>query len=113
MPPLVNWTGTPRGFTEEGNLQSEQRLRRAAFARSLWRFSPTARLFRARDDASLGRRLAATAWQLQPFAPDEIPYFVTGPGRFHLPPEGLTELVAVWKRASLQMRAPSEAFGIR
>jgi hypothetical protein len=95
-------------------LQSERRRRRAEFARSWWRFSPTARLFGARADASLSRSLADYTWQLQSFAPDQIPWFVTGPGRYHLPDEEMIpELVAVWKRASLQMQGLCESFGIR
>ena len=95
-------------------LQTERRARNDAFATSPLRFSPTARLFRERDDNRVARRLAEYTWHLQSFAPEEIPYFVSGPTRLDLEQDELiAELVSIWKRASLQMHATCNEFGIR
>jgi hypothetical protein len=95
-------------------LRSERRARNAAFAKSPWRFSPTMRVLREREDARMAQRQAAYSLQLQSFTPEEIPYFVSGPERLHVPTEEMIpELVDIWARTSLQMHAICDAFDIR
>ena len=95
-------------------LRSERRERNAAFAQSPWRRSPTAKLMRQRDDEKLARRLAGYVAQFQSFAPDSVPYFVSGPDRMHGEmDEMVPELVNVWTQSSLQMHAICTAYGIR
>ena len=95
-------------------LRSERRTRNAAFAVSPWRVSPTFRWLHQRGDARLVAQLAAYAWQLQSHSLDEIPYFVSGPERLHVPLDDMVpELVAIWSRTSRQMNAMCTAFGIR
>jgi hypothetical protein len=95
-------------------LRTERRARNQAFAHSPKRFSPTLRLLHQRSDAQLGARLAGYAWELQSLHLEDVPYFVSGPARLHVPTlEMIPELVDIWKRASLQMQATCSAFGIR
>ncbi len=95
-------------------LNAERSERRAAFANSALRFSPTARLIREREDTKLAQRVAAYGAQVASYQPDEIPYFVTGPNRLHVPnDEMIPELVEIWKRSSLQMNAMCAAFDIK
>jgi hypothetical protein len=95
-------------------LRTDRRARNEAFASSPWRFSPTARLLHQRSDERMAQRMAGYAWQLQSFEPEDVPYFVTGPDRLHLPVEELIpELVTVWTRSSEQMNAICSAYGIR
>lgn len=95
-------------------LQTERSARSAAFATSPWRYSPTARRIRQRDDEKLAGQIGAYGWRLQEFLPDEVPYFVSGPDRLHVPTdEMLPQLVEIWKRTSLEMNAICEAAGVR
>ena len=95
-------------------LRSERRARNTAFAASRWRVSPTLRLLHQRGDSKLAAQLATYAWQMQSLPLQEIPYFVSGPERLHVPTDEMVpELVAIWSRTSRQMQAICSAFGIR
>jgi hypothetical protein len=93
----------------------EERARRAtAFHASFWSFSPTAQLLFRRSDDAMASRIAAHAWDLQQIPTDEIPFFVRGPKRAHVPvDEMLLACTDTWKRCSIQMNALCAAHGVR
>lgn len=95
-------------------LKEERAARDAAFRASIRRFSPTLTLLRRLDDRKLEQAIARHAWELQRFPVGEVPFFVRGPERDHLPQdEMIRACVDVWKRSSLQMQAICVANGIR
>jgi hypothetical protein len=95
-------------------LKEERQSKAEAFRNSFWSFSPTARYLHQIEDERLAARISHHAWLLQEFKVDEIPWFVRGPGRDHLPEGELTAAsVEVWKRSSLEMQALCDANDIR
>jgi hypothetical protein len=95
-------------------LKEERARRDARFRSSVRRLSPTARFLRQLDDRKLEADIAALGWELQSYPAGEIPFFVRGPERDHVPPdEMIRDCVDVWRRSSLQMHAICSAQGIR
>ena len=95
-------------------LREERERRASEFRDSLWSFSPTARLIWRRGDDALARRIADHAWRLQQIPSDDVPYFVRGPQRMHVPVEEMIYVCTdVWKQCSIQLNALCEANGVR
>jgi len=85
-----------------------------AFADSPWSWSPLAKLRWRWEDRRLADAIARHGWELQQIPLEEIPWFISGPPGDHDPGGGLiAACVAVWERASLQLRALCAAHGIR
>jgi len=95
-------------------LKEVRQSRTEAFQASFWSYSPVARLLHQIRDDRLAAQISHRAWLLQEFPSEEIPWFVRGPARDHLPDGELTAAsVEVWKRSSLEMQALCDAHGIR
>jgi len=95
-------------------LERERRERVARFRASAWSRSPTATLLRSLEDRKLALRISEHARFVQEFRGEEVPWFVRGTARMHLPEDELIrECVDVWTRCSLQMQAICSANGIR
>ncbi len=95
-------------------LEEERRRSAAEFRDSFFSWSPIAGLLWKRGDRRLEESIAERAWKLQAMPVDEVPFFVAGPARDHLPTgELVPACVDVWLRCSRQLQALCDANGIQ
>ena len=84
------------------------------FQTGLLRYSPTANLVWRLRDASLARAIAAHNGRLEGYQPQEKPVLETGPAVPYETERSMYEdLVAIWRRCSVQMHRLARANGIQ
>jgi hypothetical protein len=115
---LVAMTPDPRRRRLMGEISYNKAKRQRwarTFSRSVFACSPTLQLIWLTEDRRLARQIAHARLQLQPRKVEEtLGYSVSGPkSSFTSGAEMTDQLVATWKRCSLQLDRACRANGVR